>query len=89
MDEQWRVEFDADVTFANGGGLQTQGFRLDIAGDAIDDAELAEYFVHRHLGLLLVDTVTIRRRRLLREGHKGSRGGPSDPAPKGQAAASG
>jgi arylformamidase len=89
MDEQWRVEFDADVTFANGGGLRTQGFRLDIAGEDIDDAELTEYFVHRHLGLLLVDTVTIRRRRVFREAHTGSRGGPSDPAPKGETAASG
>ncbi|WP_433677229.1 hypothetical protein [Microbacterium gorillae] len=89
MDEQWRIEFDADVTFVNGGGLQTQGFRLDIAGDAIDDAELADYFVHRHLGLLLVDTVTILRRQLIREGHKGSRGGPSDPSPTGASTPSG
>jgi hypothetical protein len=26
----YRAEFDAEVTFRNGGGLQAQGFRLDI-----------------------------------------------------------
>ena len=26
----YRAVFDAEVTFLNGGGLQTQGFRLDL-----------------------------------------------------------
>jgi kynurenine formamidase len=75
-DEQWRVGFDAEVTFVNGGALQAQGFRLDIPGDTISDEELAEAFV-RHLGLLMVDTVRISGRTLLREPHKGSRGVPA------------
>ncbi|GAA4395380.1 hypothetical protein [Tsukamurella soli] len=79
MAEQWRVQFDAEVTFVNGGGLQAQGFRLDIAGDDIADADLADYFALRHLGLLMVATVTVGNKVLLREAHKGSRGGPSDP----------
>jgi arylformamidase len=34
-------EFDAEVSFANGGGLQMQGFRLDIFGEDISGSELA------------------------------------------------
>ena len=30
-----RVEFDFEVTFTNGGGIQGQGFRLDIPGDDV------------------------------------------------------
>ncbi|NGN64839.1 cyclase family protein [Streptomyces sp. A7024] len=70
---QWRVEFDADVTFANGGGLQVQGFRLDVPGDRIEDGRLAELLV-RHLGLLMVGDVSISNKRMLREPHKGGRG---------------
>ncbi|MDG5804488.1 cyclase family protein [Streptomyces ossamyceticus] len=72
-DEQWRVRFDAEVTFGNGGGLQTQGFMLDVSGPEIGDGELAELFV-RHLGLLMVDKVHVSGREAVREPHKGSRG---------------
>ncbi|WP_159767194.1 cyclase family protein [Streptomyces sp. HM190] len=72
-DEQWRVRFDAEVTFGNGGGLRTRGFLLDVPGPEIGDAELAELFV-RHLGLLMVDTVRVSGREAVREPHKGSRG---------------
>ncbi|WP_055715664.1 cyclase family protein [Streptomyces torulosus] len=72
-DEQWRVRFDAEVTFGNGGGLQTQGFMLDVPGPEIGDGELAELFV-RHLGLLMVDKVHVSGREAVREPHKGSRG---------------
>ncbi|SEL25028.1 cyclase family protein [Streptacidiphilus jiangxiensis] len=71
--QQWRVQFDADVVFANGGGLQTQGFRLDVPGPELSDDELGELLV-RHLGLLMVQTVRITDRRALREAHKGGRG---------------
>ncbi|MFE9564317.1 hypothetical protein ACFYM0_24770 [Streptomyces sp. NPDC006487] len=67
-----RVDFDAEVVFSNGGALQMQGFRLDIPGDDITDGELGELIV-RHLGLLMVGSVKITRRELLREPHKGSR----------------
>ena len=38
-----RVKFDFEVDFSNGGGLQGQGFRLDIEGEDISDEELARY----------------------------------------------
>ncbi|MFI9103595.1 cyclase family protein [Streptomyces fildesensis] len=71
--EEWRVQFDADVVFANGGALQTQGFRLDVPGPDISDQEVGELLV-RHLGLLMVGEVRISERQMLREPHKGSRG---------------
>ncbi|MEV8515104.1 hypothetical protein [Dactylosporangium sp. NPDC051484] len=70
---QWRVEFDAEVEFSNGGALQAQEFRLDIPGSDIDDEALGELFV-RHLGLLMVGSTKITRKVLLREAHKGGRG---------------
>jgi kynurenine formamidase len=73
MTDEYRVEFDAEVTFANGGGLRTEGFRLDIDGADIADDDLAAYFV-AHLGLLLVAGVHIANKRILLEPHKGSRG---------------
>ncbi|WP_034264040.1 cyclase family protein [Actinospica robiniae] len=71
-DDQWRVQFDAAVTFANGGALQAQDFRLDAAGPQITAAAVGELFV-RHLGLLMVDRVDISNMLMLREAHKGSR----------------
>jgi kynurenine formamidase len=68
-----RAQFDADVTFVNGGGLQAQGFRLDIPTEDIGEAELGELFV-RHLGLLMVGSVRVTNVSIIREGHKGSRG---------------
>jgi hypothetical protein len=79
--DEWRVEFDADVVFSNGGGLQAQGFRLDIPGTDIADRELGELFV-RHLGLLMVGEVRIASKRLLREPHKGSRGASRGTSPQ-------
>jgi hypothetical protein len=64
-----RVEFDFEIEFSNGGGLQGQGFRLDIDGEEIADDELAAYIV-RDLGLLMVGDVRIRNKRILRERHK-------------------
>ncbi|MCX4778509.1 hypothetical protein [Streptomyces sp. NBC_01264] len=69
---EWRVDFDAEVVFSNGGALQMQGFRLDIPGDDITDGDLGELIV-RHLGLLMVGSTKITRRELLQEPHKGSR----------------
>jgi hypothetical protein len=64
-----RVEFDFEVDFSNGGGLQGQGFRLDIDGDGISDDELADYLV-RDMRLLMVEEVRILRKRVIRERHK-------------------
>jgi arylformamidase len=75
--EQWRAQFDADVEFTNGGGLQAHGFRLDVPGPRIGDQEVAELFV-RHLGLLLVGSVRISARTMIAEPHKGSPGVPRE-----------
>lgn len=79
MDDQHRVQFDAEVTFQNGGRLAVEGFRLDIPGDEITDSDLTASFV-RHLGLLMVGEVRITGERVIREAHKGSRGVGSGPA---------
>ncbi|MEV5765827.1 cyclase family protein [Micromonospora sp. NPDC052213] len=73
MSSQWRAQFDAEVTFANGGGLRTDGFRLDIPGREIGDDELAALFV-RHLGLLMAAEVRISGKTIIEEPHKGGRG---------------
>ncbi|MET0580997.1 MAG: cyclase [Pseudoxanthomonas sp.] len=64
-----RVMFDFEIDFSNGGGLQGQGFRLDIEGDDISDAELAEYIV-RDMRLLMVGATRIRNKRIIVEAHK-------------------
>ena len=45
MAAEYRAVFDAEVVLANGGGLRTEGFRLDIPGPEIDDAGLGALFV--------------------------------------------
>jgi kynurenine formamidase len=64
-----RVSFDFDVAFSNGGGIQGQGFRLDIDGDDIDDDALAAYIV-RDLRLLMVGSVNILNKIIITERHK-------------------
>lgn len=66
---QHRVLFDFEVDFSNGGGMQGQGFRLDIAGEDIDDAALADYLV-RDMRLLMVGAVRILDKRVIAEAHK-------------------
>lgn len=68
-DDDKRVQFDFEIAFSNGGGIQGQGFRLDIDGDDIDDAALAAYIV-RDLRLLMVGAVRILNKTILRERHK-------------------
>jgi kynurenine formamidase len=64
-----RVQFDFDVTFTNGGGIQGQGFRLDIAGETISDQELADYIV-QDMRLLMVGSVQILHKQIIEEPHK-------------------
>ncbi|MFN7191616.1 MAG: cyclase [Rhodospirillales bacterium] len=64
-----RVCFDFEIDFSNGGGLQGQGFRLDIDGDDITDAELAAYIV-KDLRLLMVGSVRILTKSIITERHK-------------------
>lgn len=67
-----RVQFDFEIDFSNGGGIQGQGFRLDIDGDDISDEDLATAIV-RDLGLLMVGEVRILNKQIVREPHKRSR----------------
>jgi hypothetical protein len=64
-----RVVFDFEIAFSNGGGLRGWDFRLDIDGDDIDDAALADHIV-RDLRLLMVGNVRIERKRIIEEPHK-------------------
>jgi kynurenine formamidase len=70
--EEHRVQFDFQIDFSNGGGIQGQGFRLDIDGDDISDQELAASIV-RDLGLLMAGEVRILNKQVIRELHKRSR----------------
>ena len=64
-----RVIFDFEVDFSNEGGIQGQKFRLDIDGDNISDAELADYIV-RDMRLLMVKEVRILNKHIIEEAHK-------------------
>jgi len=67
--EQRRVQFDFEIEFSNGGGLQGQGFRLDIEGEDIDDEALARYIVE-DMRLLMVGSVRILKKTIIVEPHK-------------------
>ena len=69
--EEQRVQFDFEVEFANGGGIQGQGFRLDIDADDIAESALADYIV-RDLRLLMVARVRILNKVIIAEPHKRS-----------------
>ncbi|MGD6960072.1 cyclase [Rossellomorea aquimaris] len=64
-----RVQFDFEIDFTNGGGIQGQEFRLDIDGDDITDQELTEYIVE-DMRLLMVGEVRILNKKIINEKHK-------------------
>ena len=64
-----RVLFDFEIDFSNGGGLQGQGFRLDIEGEDIEDEALASYIVE-DMRLLMVAEVRILNKTIITEKHK-------------------
>ena len=64
-----RVKFDFEINFTNGGGIQGQNFRLDIAGDDITDKTLGDYLV-QEMNLLMVEQVKILHKEILTEKHK-------------------
>jgi len=66
-----RVQFDFEITFSNGGGLQGQGFRLDLHQEDISDAELADYLV-KDMRLLMVQNVRVFNKKIIFERHKRS-----------------
>lgn len=70
---EYRAHLDFDIAFANGGGLQGQGFRLDLPSREASVADVAALLV-RHLGLALVDSVTFTSFAIVEEAHRGSRG---------------
>ena len=76
---QYRAVFDAEITFSNDGGLQAQGFRVDVPDANVTEAEIGRLFVVS-LDLLMTETVTLSNVRIIQELHKGTRGGPSDPS---------
>ena len=75
---QYRAVFDAEITFSNEGGLQAQGFRVDVPDAHATDEQIGRLFV-TSLDLLMTETVSLRNVRIIEEPHKGTRGGPSDP----------
>jgi kynurenine formamidase len=75
---QRRVKFDFEVDFSNSGGMQGQGFRLDIPGEDISDQQLADLIV-KDMRLLMVGAVRIRKKEIITEPHKrGARIGTID-----------
>ncbi|MFN8411752.1 MAG: cyclase family protein [Anaerolineales bacterium] len=75
-----RVQFDFEINFTNGGGIQGQDFRLDIDGDDIDDKALADYIV-KDMQLLMVAEVRILNKQIITESHKRQPiNSPIDPA---------
>ena len=67
--DEKRVVFDFEIDFSNGGGIQGQGFRLDIEGDDIDDQTLADHIVE-DMRLLMVGEVRILNKKIISEKHK-------------------
>jgi kynurenine formamidase len=76
-EQQYRAEFDAVVTFSNGGALRVEGFRVDVPGPSVTAAEAGSLFV-ASLGLLMTERVELTNLRVFAELHKSTRGGPSD-----------
>src|SRR5690606_37162934 len=71
---EYRVVFDFEIEFTNGGGLRGHDFRLDIDGNDIDDAALVEHIV-RDLRLLMVGPARISNKRIVAEPHRRGRAG--------------
>lgn len=73
MSDEYRAHFDFAITFANGGGLQGQGFRLDLPTRDMTVEEISRLLVS-HLGLALVGEVELCDLQIVAEPHRGSRG---------------
>ncbi len=74
---EYRAQFDAVVTFSNGGGLRADGFRVDVPGPDVTEQDVAGLFV-ASLNLLMVGSVELSNLSVFAEAHKGTRGGPAD-----------
>ena len=73
MTTDFRAHFDFAIAFANGGGMQGEGFRLDVPREEMTSDQVGALLVE-HLGLALVSEVTIRDLLIVAEAHRGSRG---------------
>ena len=73
----FRAVVDGTISFANGGGVTVEGFRLDLPGPDISHPEIGRLLV-ASLGLLMSDEVQLTRVEVVEEAHKGTRGGPAD-----------
>ncbi|GAA3564621.1 hypothetical protein GCM10022235_36370 [Kribbella ginsengisoli] len=79
----YRARFDATVSFTNGGGLQVQGFLVDVPAAEVTPAQVGELFLDS-LGLLMAGDVELTNLEIVEAAHKGTRGGPSaDGRPSG------
>lgn len=76
----YRAHFDFDIRFANDGGMQGQGFRLDLPSPDVDSDAVGLLLV-THLGLALVDSVEVKNLRIVEEQHRGSRGMDASASP--------
>ncbi|MFI5713758.1 cyclase family protein [Kribbella sp. NPDC051620] len=72
----YRARFDAAVSFTNGGGLQVQGFLVDVPSAEVTSAEVGEFFLDS-LGLLMAGDVELTNLEIVEAAHKGTRGGPA------------
>ena len=72
----YRARFDATVTFTNGGGLQAQGFFVDVPSAEVTAAKVGELFLDS-LGLLMAGEVVLDNLEIVEAPHKGTRGGPA------------
>jgi arylformamidase len=77
-----RVVFDFEIDFANGGDLRGRDFRLDIDGDDVADATLADAIV-ADLRLLMVSAVRITNKRIVAEPHKRQKAADAEGPPRG------
>jgi kynurenine formamidase len=72
----YRARFDASVTFTNGGGLQAQGFFVDVPSADVSAAQVGELFLDS-LGLLMAGEVVLENLEIVEAAHKGTRAGPA------------
>lgn len=73
MTDEYRAHFDFRISFANGGGMSGDGFRLDLPSRELTTAQIGVLLV-RHLGLALVSEVELTGLAIVEEAHRGSRG---------------
>ena len=83
---EYRARIDGTVAFTNGGGLSVDGFLIDVPSADPGRDEVATLLL-ASLGLLMAGPVTLTSVEIVEQAHKGTRGGPSDPAASTPAAA--